>query len=336
LRALGQDPRQVVDFSVNLNPYGPPSSLLAAVERAPLTNYPDAAARAAREAWARALDVPAERIAVGHGASDLFWALARALLGPGQRAVFAEPTFSELRVAAERTGAAVERVFTRDAANFAFDLDQLESAARGARMLYLCSPNNPTGEWLSTAAVCRLAHALADTTIVLDQAFLSLSEHADERRARLPDNVLCVRSLTKDFTLAGLRIAYLVGEPALVERIERERPTWATSAPALAAIEQAASEDAFVHASFLRMRNDRDALTQGLTALGLTPLRSSTGYQLVGVASAPVLRARLLERGVLVRDCSSFGLPRHVRLAARPEPERARLLDALARVLHAR
>ena len=213
----------------------------------------------------------------------------------------------------------------------------MEGEAHGARLLYLCAPNNPTGEYLPPTSVRALAERCPHTTLVLDQSFLALSDHADDARCVLPDNVLVVRSLTKEFACPGLRIGLCVGAPPLIARIEAVRPTWPTSAPALAAITASAAEAAFVAVSWRRMRDDRDALTEALTARGLSPLPSATGYQLVPLdTEASWLQARLLEHGVLVRDCASFGLPRHVRLAALPETARARLCAALDAVRHAR
>jgi histidinol-phosphate aminotransferase len=328
--APGIDAREVLDLSVNLNPYGPPSALLEAVQAAALTRYPDAHARTAREAWARELDTSPERIAVGHGAADLMWAVARAFLRPGQRVVVAEPTFSELRVAAISAGASVERVFSADA-TLRLDLDAVLAQARGARMVYVCAPNNPTGEGVGAGRIAALAEALGDTLLVLDQSFLSLSDDAADVRAPLPANVIALRSLTKDFALPGLRIGYLVAAPELVVAIEAARPTWATSAPALAAIACAAREQAFVQSSWQRIRADRSYLEERLAGLGLWPLPSATGYLLVPVGNAPVVTQKLLAQRVFVRDASSFGLPGHVRIAARPRAEVDRLCEAWTR-----
>lgn len=348
LAELGLQPDEVVDFSVNINPYGPCPALIAALREVRLDRYPDPHARAARSAWARALGRELEELIVGHGATDLFWAIARALLRPGQRVVIAEPTFSEFAVAAEAAQAEIERVWAPPEADYHLDFDALERRARGARALYLCAPNNPTGEHLAVERVARLACALPETSLVLDQSFLALSEQAHELHVRLPDNVLCVRSLTKELACPGLRIGLCVAHPTLIRMLEAARPTWATSSLALAALEVGAGEASFVRASFQRLREDREAVRALLLGHGLTPVASATTYQLVGVprslrsrtatpqpgqASARVLRGALLRAGVLVRDCASFGLPEHVRVAALPARERTRLAAALARVL---
>jgi histidinol-phosphate/aromatic aminotransferase/cobyric acid decarboxylase-like protein len=301
-----------------------------AAREAPLDTYPDPTARVARRAWSRALDVSIDRIAVANGAADLFWAIARAILAPGQRVVIAEPTFSEFRVAAQAAGAEVDAVWAREEDGFRFSLAALRERAKDARALYLCTPNNPTGLYTSTSEIIELARALPETVLVVDQSFLALSEHADDAFVVLPDNVLVVRSLTKDFALAGLRIGLMIGERDLVSKVEAMRPTWSTSAPAQAAIAEAARQADFVAKSYQKLRVDRDRVAAALRAHGYVPVPSSSVYQLVRVGDGAQFREQLLLRGVLVRDCASFGLPAYARIAARPVEDLHMLRAALA------
>ena len=327
LSELALEPREVVDFSVNLNPYGPCEPVQKAARMADLTEYPDPSALAARTAWARALGMQPDSIVVGHGAADLLWAIVRAFVHADDRVVVAEPTFSEMRMAAAAARARVLRVFTRDPA-LRLDFERVAHEARGARIVYVCAPNNPTGEGIALEQLESLASALGSTLLVVDQSFLSLSDHAHHLEKALPANVLLLRSLTKDYALAGLRIGYLVAAPELARAIERARPTWATSAPALAAIESAAGQRAFVRASWQRMRADREHLRAGLRALGFAPLDGVAGYSLVPVRDAGLAVRELLRHKVFVRDASSFGLKDHVRVAARPQADTDRLLEA--------
>ncbi len=328
-RAHGVDPERVLDLSVNINPYGPCEPVVAAARAAVLDGYPDPSARAARTAWAHALDLTPECVVVGAGAADLFWAITRALLAPRDRLVIAEPTFSELRVAAEVLGARVERVFAAAEQGYRVDLLKLLASARGARAVYLCAPNNPTGQGIPWEELESFARDLGETWLVLDQSFLSLSARAADLPRSLPRNVICVRSLTKDFALPGLRIGLAIAEPEVARRIEEARPTWAVNAPALAAIEEAAKQRAFVQRSYRELSAGRVHLEQVLRQAGLSPLPSETVFLLVPVPDARAFRSALLRRGVLVRDGSSFGLPCHVRIAVRRRADTDRLCEAL-------
>jgi histidinol-phosphate/aromatic aminotransferase/cobyric acid decarboxylase-like protein len=218
---------------------------------------------------------------------------------------------------------------------FAVDLGAVIAEARpvNPRLLYLCSPNNPTGTHVAPEVVAELAAALPGATVVLDQAFLSLSPSWRERGAELPPSVVCLRSMTKDHAIPGLRLGYLLATPQIAAAVEAQRPPWTVSGPAQSAGLAALDAEAFVAECRESLLADRDALSAELRAIGLDPLPSATTFLLVPVENAGALRARLLPYGIMVRDCTSFGLPGYIRVAARPVPDRRRLVAALREVL---
>jgi len=149
-----------------------------------------------------------------------------------------------------------------------------------------------------------------------------------------PVNVACIRSLTKDFAIPGVRVGYVVAAPALIARVEHGRPAWTTSAAAQAAAIAACGSGAFVADSRGRLLAARAELAAGLAAIGLGPAPSSTGFLIVRTGDARGVRRRLLARHrIVVRDCASFGLPEHIRLAARAAPDRERVIAALRQEL---
>jgi histidinol-phosphate/aromatic aminotransferase/cobyric acid decarboxylase-like protein len=166
---------------------------------------------------------------------------------------------------------------------------------------------------------------------VVDQSFLSSSDRHEEAAVGLPDNAVRVRSLTKDHAIPGARVGAVLATRTFAMQLEHLRPAWSTGAATQAAAIAAAAEQAFVADSRVRLLADRTALGEGLASLGLAPAPSSTVFILVRVDDARRVRARLLGRhGILVRDCSSFGLPEHIRVAARGLADRRRLLEALS------
>jgi histidinol-phosphate/aromatic aminotransferase/cobyric acid decarboxylase-like protein len=334
LTRLGLRPADVVDFSVNVNPYGPCDAVVRAIRDASLARYPDPSGRAARAAIAARLGRDAAEIALGHGAVELLWSLARLLVPPGDTCAVVGPTFSELGRAVHAGGGLLRewRASAEDGFVPHVDaLDTLLAASPRPRALYLCNPNNPTGRALPAQAVHELAARHPDVTFVLDQAFLSLSERHAEAAQVYPANVVCVRSLTKDHALAGLRVGYLVADAALVARLEALRPPWTASGPAQAAAIATLAHEGFVATSRTRMLADRDHLVAALAARGLRAVPSVVPFVLLPVGPpATSLRVRLLERHhLLVRDGTSFGLPHHLRLAARPPADVDRLISAL-------
>jgi histidinol-phosphate/aromatic aminotransferase/cobyric acid decarboxylase-like protein len=335
LRALGISAADILDLSASCNPYGPCASVVDAIRAAPLDRYPDPTAAAARDALASALDTAPDCIALGNGAAELLWTLASVLVRPGTPVVIAEPTFGELRAAVEHAGAVVHEWRARPDDGFAIDLAAIGRAIREHRaaVAYLCAPNTPTGAAIPAGDVRALAAALPDTIFILDQSFLSLSERFADVAVPQPANVACVRSLTKDFAIPGVRVGYLLAAPDLVARVERARAAWTTSAAAQAAAVAACAAGAFVADSRDRILADRAHLAAALRALGLAPAPSTAGFVVVCTGDAAGLRRRLLAHRIAVRDCASFGLPDHIRIAARPAADRARLLAALAREL---
>jgi histidinol-phosphate/aromatic aminotransferase/cobyric acid decarboxylase-like protein len=331
LARLGLLAEEVIDFSVNVNPYGPSPAVLAAARSAAIDRYPDPTASELRREIARRHAVPPEAVVVGNGAADLLWTLAR-VLGRAQEGVLVvEPTFAEFRSAAVTVGAEVIDWRASASSGFAVDMLEIERLVQrsGARVLYLCSPGTPTGSYVPVDEVAALASRMPRLTVVLDQSFLTMSEHHREAQAPGPPNVVRVRSLTKDHAIPGLRLGYLLAAPALARRIETTRPPWTTSAVAQAAGLAALREDAFIDGCRDRLLADRRALAGELGAMGLRPLPSCTGFLAVPVDDGQEVRARLLARRILVRSCASFGLPRYIRIAARPEPDRDKLHSAL-------
>ena len=339
LAALGLTADDVLDVSVNVNPYGPTPAMLASVRAARIDRYPDPSSTLARAALAQHVGCDPARVVVGNGAVDLLWTLVRSALPPGATVLAVEPTFSELPRAARAAGMRVVTWRADAAQDFAVDVDAVGDAAirASAELVYLCAPGNPTGAPVPVADVARLAARLPALLIVLDEAFLPLSERHADAAVPLPDNVVRVRSLTKAHAIPGLRVGYLVTTPRLAAGLDASRPPWSTSAAAQAAILATIAEQDFVADSRRRLLADRARLETRLRDLRLAPRPSSTIYTLVDVGragDATALRHRLLARhAVLVRDCTSFGLPHFIRLCARPADDEGRLVRALVQEL---
>jgi histidinol-phosphate/aromatic aminotransferase/cobyric acid decarboxylase-like protein len=338
LRRLRLAPERVLDFSSSTNPYGPNPEVLSALGEAAISRYPDSTGLLAREALAAANGVEADRIVLGNGAADLLWTLARCLLRPGQRALIAAPTFAEFPAAARCQGAYVDELYARPEAGFALDLEALSERARetAARVLYLCSPNTPTGSVVPAQWIARWAEQHPELWVVLDQSFLSLSECWAEASLRQPSNVATVRSLTKDHGIPGVRVGYVLAAAELCRTLEASRPAWSTSAFAQVAVGAAVRSGDFVVESRERLLADRRALVGALAAMGIETLPTRASFLVARVPDVAGLRSRLLERhAIVVRDCASFGLPGFMRLAARPADQRERLLNALEAERHA-
>jgi histidinol-phosphate/aromatic aminotransferase/cobyric acid decarboxylase-like protein len=335
LRALRLSADEILDFSVNVNPFGAAPAMLRAIADARLDRYPDARAPGPLAALAAAWQVAPARLAVGNGAAELLWSLVQLVCRGGSLVVVA-PAFCEPALAAQAADLSVFTFETHLEDGFAIDPGALVdfTRARNARALYLASPQNPTGRLVPLDVIAAVARALPDVVVLLDEAFLALSRGAAGALVALPENVVRIRSLTKEHALPGLRVGALIAPAELVARLEERRPAWTVSAPALAAVAAAATLESFVADLRARWLAETAAQATALTELGLSVLPSDTVFHLVAVGDAAKLRARLLaEYQILVRDCASFGLPAFVRVAGRTGPDRARLARALRQAL---
>ena len=332
LERLGRAPERLLDFSVSTNPLGPSPRALAAARAADLGRYPDRHSLAPRRALARHLGLTVEQLLIGNGSAELIWLLALAYLREGDRAFVLEPTFGEYRAGAELLGAQVVEWRTSPDNGFAVDLAAVSAtlAAARPRLAFVCNPNNPTGAWLTATELERLLQALPDGLLVVDEAYLELADR-DSPAAPLLESgrLVLLRSLTKDFGLPGLRLGYLAASPTLVAALAAVQPPWSVNAAAQAAGLAALEDQGHVAAGRRAAAEARAYLAPRLEALGFRGLPSVANFWLVEVGDGARLRRRLLERGILVRDCASFGLPGFIRLAARPLEECQRLIEAL-------
>ncbi len=332
LHQLAMDPAKILDFSVNTNPYGPCPAVVDAVRNAPIERYPDPTARAVRQALASQLEVRPDQVVLGNGAADLLWTLARVLVHQGSTAVIVEPTFGEFRAAVEAMGGRAVEWRARAEDQFVIDLRALSKLIRECEpdVVYLCAPNTPTAVSVPAVGVASLAQENAQVAVLVDQSFLSLSESFEDEAARFPDNVVGIRSLTKEHAIPGVRVGYVIAAPDVAARVEECRPAWTTNAAAQAAALAALGQTHFVCESRRKLLADRARLAHQLGRLNLHPFPSTTSFFMLPVQNASELRRRLLsQHGILVRDCASFGLPDFVRLCGRPEPDCERLFSAL-------
>jgi histidinol-phosphate aminotransferase len=324
-----------LDFSVNGNPLGPAPNVVAAARAAPLERYPEPESATLRAAIAAQLDLPAERLVVGNGSVELIWLIALAFLERRDRALVVGPTFAEYARAARLMGARGTEYRAAADEGFRPDVGEICRAIETVRprVTYVCNPNNPTGCYLARDQVEALL-AATPGLLVLDEAYVAFADGAWDVQPLLEnDRLIVLRSMTKDHALAGLRLGYALGAAAVVRAIQWAQPPWSVNAAAQAAGLAALAERDHVARGRSAAARARDYLTDGLRALGVVVLPSAANFFLVETADAATLAACLRHEGIYVRDCTSFGLPRHIRLAARPREECDALLTAYSRVL---
>jgi histidinol-phosphate/aromatic aminotransferase/cobyric acid decarboxylase-like protein len=330
LSALGLDARAVLDLSVNINPLGPHPAVLASIQRASVARYPQPWAAGARAALAGLCEVDSSQVVVGHGSTELIWSAISLCARDPRPLLIVAPTFSEPLLAASAYG--VLCVEHRLQLGEALDLNQLSRAIEqhDAQAVYVCQPNNPDGSCVPAAHLRELCSAHPACFFIVDQAFLSLSTRHEDLGLKFPDNVLLVRSLTKEHAMPGLRAGYAVSSAANIARLNAQRPSWMVSALAEAAIVEACAQHAYVARARALMLEQCAALADACRELGYRVVPSTTTYFVMHVGAADQFRKRLLARhAIAVRSCASFGCPDYVRIAGCATDRRLQLLAAL-------
>ena len=336
LRALGLTPGEVMDFSVNINPLGPPPGVREALGRLNISAYPDPESLELREALSGITGVPPQQIVVGNGSTELIHLLAHVYLKAGDAVAILAPTFGEYEAAAKLVEAEPLLLLAGENDGFAWDVPAAcqEIRRRGPRLVFLCNPNNPTGVYLEHEAVEALARATERGLLVLDEAYISFVQDAWEATELFAlGNVIILRSMTKDYALTGLRLGYALCPGDVASTLFASQPSWSVNAAAQAAGVAAISDRTHLLRGISCVEAGKGYLRQELEALGLQVLLVAANFLLVKVGDATTLRHQLLVEGICVRDCTSFGLPQYIRIGLRTLPECERLIAALREVL---
>ncbi len=333
LAQWGLAPDDVIDFSVNSNPYGPAPGVRQAIQNVALDRYPDPAATELRCCLASLHGVDNEQVLVGSGSIELIWLIAQAYLDARDRVFISGPTFGEYRRAVGLAGAQIAEWRASPASDFAVDVTALRGrlAEFRPKLVFLCNPNNPTGSYVPRHVITAWATQHPATLFVVDEAYIEFMDDGQSVIGSPVANILVLRSMTKAHGLAGLRLGYAVGSRAVIDALERVCPPWHVNAFAQAAGIAALNDDEYLTKTLREVRMAYNALVNGLQLAGLLTVPSVTHYGLVKVGDGAAFRQRLLPHGLVVRDCASFGLPDYVRIASRRLAENQRLLVALGK-----
>ena len=344
LRALGLDPAEVLDFSASVSPLRPPAGLWAALQQVDLTAYPDPECLELREAISRHTGAALDSILVGNGSTELIHLLTQVYLRPvaaggGPSALLLTPTYGEYAGACAWAGAEALTLAAQRDKGFAWDLAAAAEIIQSRRpaLVFLCNPNNPTGVYLSRGETAALAAAVAQAggLLVLDEAYVNFVADSWDALALLRemgDNLVILRSMTKDYALTGLRLGYAVAAPGVTAQLAARQPDWSVNSLAQAAGVVALADADYLPRARAAVAVAKDYLIGELTALGYGVMPSAANFLLVSVGDGAALRERLRRRGLFVRDGASFGLPDCIRIGVRPLSDCQRLAAALGEV----
>ena len=329
-----------LDFSANVNPFGAPEEVKAAVREAAerLAAYPDPYCGGLREKLAAASGTDRGSVICGNGAAELIYQFAAALK-PG-RVLLPVPSFADYEDAVSAAGGIPEFYPLRREDGFMLTEEVLGAISPGISLVMLCSPNNPTGRSVPAPLLMRILERCRETGtwLFMDECFYELTD--DGRAFSLAphladgDRVFLLRAFTKAYGMAGVRLGYgICRDRGLLEKMCRTGQPWNVSAPAQAAGLAALGCPEWPRKARELFRREKPVLYRELTALGLGVLPGDANF--LFITGAPELYAGLLERGVLIRNCENYrGLAAgDCRIAVRTTGENRELLGAMREVL---
>jgi len=343
-KRYGMPENGFLDYSANINPLGPPPSVMEALQSQlhEMTRYPDPAHRSFRQALGKRLKLEEDWLLPANGAAEAM-ALALLALTPKKVGVV-YPCFSEYAQLSEQFGAQVIGCYGREEDGYKAEESQLRQLFEQTDLVFIGSPNNPTGILYTAEELQRMADwtSTTNTWLVVDEAFLDFVE--EEKAYTLADSlsdyprVILMRSMTKMYAIPGLRLGYAIAHPDVVARMKAKQVSWSVNALALLAGERCLEEVTYERETRKLISLEREYLRAFFQAeLDWEVWSGEANFLLVRTSegwTAQELQERLGKKGILIRSCAMYpGLTeRDFRIAVRKREENVRLLDAFRNV----
>ncbi len=335
-RELGISENEIIDFSASINPLGISDKVekMIAKEIVNLVNYPDPDAKMLRQFLSTKLNIKSDSIICGNGSTELIYLVPRAL--KPEKVLIASPTFSEYERACKiGNELRVKSYELREENGFSIQPDGFVSAMNGCDMAFLCNPNNPTGHMLEKDAVLTIARTAEEMKcyLVVDEAFIDFaSDNSVVREVQNNPYLIVLRSLTKFYALAGLRVGYGVFNEEVIESIRELKEPWTVNNLAQHSAIAALGDTQYIKATMNLIRHEKKYLENSFNNMGITFIPSEANFYLIKLNPAQNVCNKLKEKGILTRDCSNFkGLDRsYIRVAVKSGKENQRLIQELS------
>ena len=332
----------ILDFSVSLNPYPLPGPVAEAIGGSNPVDYPDQDGSALKSKLSTHLGIRNEELLIVNGISQGIFLISLLFIEPGDPVLILGPTYGEYEKNSLIFGGRIHRRDAIPSGSFSHEIPLVlgDIEALKPKLVWLCSPNNPTGRLFARGQLEAIAQACeaAGSLLVIDEAYLMMTDDPAEHHFSHP-SALIMHSLTKDFSLAGLRIGYIAGDERIIAGLKALQPAWSMNSPALAAAAAALDHIALYEGQWASLRHETQELVGNLHAIGIETIPTDCNIILArkrpsrggGTIDSSLLAERLLSMGVVVRDCTSFGLPDFIRIGTRRAEENRILLEALGK-----
>ncbi len=342
----------IIDFSTSINPLGAPPNVIKAIIDNLINNngsnnnsimeYPDPYARILKSSISEYIGIDENYILVGNGSSEIIYMVADAFIKENDKVAVVEPTFLEYTRACKKNGAIIKHIMM---SNLKLDYDSIEDIFNNindVKILFICNPNNPTGFLTDDSIMLKVVEYCYNKgiVVVLDECFIEFTDKQSYAiKVKEFDNLIVLRSLTKAFGLAGLRVGYCVSNPSIVKVLSKAKVPWSVNTFAQIAGIEALKDLEHLDKSRSVIRKEKTFLINNLSNIqGLRPLASDTNFFLLrldGDFNSMMIRDALLSKGILVRDCSNFYGMRYgyIRVSTRLRDDNVTLIDAIKSIL---
>ncbi|NMB45537.1 MAG: histidinol-phosphate transaminase [Firmicutes bacterium] len=330
----------IVKLASNENPLGPSPKAVEALKQSlsSLHIYPDGSCFELRQALADKLGVQDMQLIFGNGSDEVIKMLGLTFLEPGDEVLFCEPTFSEYAYAAHLMGA---RTRSLPLASYAFDLESVAQAITpNTKIVFICNPNNPTGAYVNQGAVEAFLAKIPDSILVVfDEAYyeyVMAEDYPDTLSyVKAGQNVVVLRTFSKVYGLAGLRIGYGIAPPHIAELIHRVREPFNINALAQIGALAALEDEKHVRESRELNESGKAWLYQELSRLGLEYVPTQTNFIFFNLQQdSQEIYEKLLDQGVIARSGAIFGCANWLRITIGTEAQNRRFVEALEKALH--
>jgi threonine-phosphate decarboxylase len=341
-------PQNILDFSSSVNPLGPSKKALDAAQKAfsQIAAYPDTNSNELRQVIASHFEITKGNVVIGNGSTELMYLFAEAFLRNGDKAVMPAPTFGEYESAVRKTGETPK--FIELGKNFTIESDSFKREMSGAKIVFLCNPNNPTSMLIQEQTLTNIIKSAMekDTLVFLDEDFLEFVE--DEKnltmigKIKKYPNLFILRSFTKIFGLTGLRVGYGIANTEIIKVLSCAKIPWNVNCLAQAAAVAALKDEEHLRITRELIKKEKAWLQRELCKFGTFKFSEpDANFFFINIRSsgltAAEMKNNMLKQGILIRDCTSFrGLDDfYVRVAVKTHRENERLIEAFKRTVKA-
>ncbi|RNF38692.1 histidinol-phosphate transaminase [Planococcus salinus] len=330
---------RVIKLASNENPLGPSPKAVAAIQNGltELNRYPDADASVLKEAISSKYNVTPKNVITTNGADELITLISEAFLEQGDEIVVPSPSFSEYDFGAHIMGASVVQVPFGE--GFRYDVDRLiEAVTEKTKIIYICSPNNPTGTHIPKQDVEKLLNAVSDVLVVFDGAYSQYADAADYTdgmefvKAGYP--IVALQTFSKIYGIAGVRVGFGVAPESIIQSILKVKEPFNVNALAQTAAAAAITDTEHVNASYETNKSGRELFYRKFDEMGLNYTESLANFVLVQLGpDGEKLYQELMASGIIVRYGKTWGLPEHVRVSVGTPEENEFFIEVLSKLM---